>query len=266
MAIEHRREGPVAVLTLALPPVNALGLSLRRALHSAFSTLRRDDARAAVIVGGGNGFSAGGDRTEFGKPAATARPTLSRDVLDAIEHCGKPVVAALHGFAIGGGLELALACGVRVAVADTRIGLPEVGLGRFPLSGSQRLPRLLGIARAAEWMLRAETMAAGHPDATPLFDRVVDGREALLPVALELARSALVTAPLPVRNRPFPDSDPSLALRAVERRYPEEQRTAAQQALLAALRAAVEAREFQSGLDRAQALFDELVSGRPAGR
>ena len=267
MPIEHRRDGDVAVLVLDHPPVNALGLELRRGLHHAFTSLRADaTVSAVVILGGGKGFCAGGDRTEFGKPDATARPTLSRDVLHAIEHCGKPVVAALHGFAVGGGLELALACDLRVAVADTRIGLPEVGLGRFPLSGSQRLPRLVGIERAAEWMLGARMMEASHRDAARLFDRIVDGREALLPCALEVARAAIAVPPLAVRHRPFPDIDPSRALREIELRYPAAQCSPAQRALLAALRAAVDSRDFQCGLDRAQALFDELVSDRAIGQ
>ena len=76
----------------------------------------------------GKGFSAGGDKSEFGKPEASARPTLSRDVLAAVEDCGKPVVAAVHGFAVGGGLEFVLACGTRISVANARVGLPEVGI------------------------------------------------------------------------------------------------------------------------------------------
>jgi enoyl-CoA hydratase len=262
MPLEHRRVGPVAVVTFAHPPVNALGLELRRELQSFFLQVSRDEAvRAIVLAGSGRGFSAGGDRTEFGTPAATTRPTLSRDVLHAIEHCGRPVVAALHGFAIGGGFELALACDLRVVVADTRVGFPEVGIGRFPLSGSQRLPRILGVGRAAAWMLQAEVLDAAHPGAAPLLDRLVDSHEALLPAALELADSAVTAPPVPVRRRPFPDVDPIAALDSVERRYPGTERTPAQRALLAAMRAAVTASDFDAGLERAQELFDELVDG-----
>jgi 3-hydroxyacyl-CoA dehydrogenase len=244
--------------------VNALCLELRRELQSFFLEVSRDDAaRAIVLCGGGRGFSAGGDRTEFGTPAATTRPTLSRDVLHAIEHCGRPVVAALHGFAIGGGLELALACDLRVVVAGTRVGFPEVGIGRFPLSGSQRLPRILGVGRAAAWMLRGETTDAGHPEFATLFDRVVDDQASLLPVALERARAAIGLPPVPIRRRPFPDPDPVAALEDVERANPAAGRSPAQQALLDAVRAAVDSPDFQSGLDRAQQLFDELVDGTP---
>ena len=250
----------IALIRLDHPPVNAFSLALRQALVAVLERLDADETvRAVVVHGAGKGFSAGGDRTEFGTPAASERPTLSRDVLSRIEACRKPVIAAIHGFAVGGGLEFALACGARVAVASAKVGLPEVGIGRFPLSGSQRLPRLLGVERATEWMLRAETMAAAHPEAAPLFDRLVDRDEELLPSALEVARQAMHAPLRLLRHRPFPDQDPLAALRAVEARYPEANRSPAQCALLAALHAAVEAPDFQAGLDRSQVLFDGLV-------
>jgi enoyl-CoA hydratase len=267
MLVQHRTEGETALITLAHPPVNALSLGVRQGLVDALAQLRADASlTSGVIVGSGKGFCAGGDRTEFGTPDATARPTLSRDVLHAVEACGKPVVAALHGFAMGGGLELALACGLRVVVRGTRVGFPEVGIGRFPLSGSQRLPRVLGISRAADWMLRAETMPAELPEAAPLFDLVVDRFEALLPAAVELARSATKSPPAPIRQRPFPDRDPRTALQEVLLRYPHENCSPAQQAVLSALRAAVESEDFQSGLDRAQVFFDGLVGAADGGR
>jgi 3-hydroxyacyl-CoA dehydrogenase len=182
-------------------------------------------------------------------------------VLHAIEHCGKPVVAAIHGYAVGGGLELALACDLRIVAAGTRLGLPEVSIGRFPLSGSQRLPRILGVTRAATWMLQAGMYDAGYPETTALFDRIVHTPDELLPAALELARVAITMPPVPIRHRPFPDADPHGALLALDESWPCDQRSAAQRALIAALHAAVEASDFQSGLDRAQQLFDELVSG-----
>lgn len=259
MPLEYRRDGTVALLTLRHPPVNAFGLPLRTALVQAFAHIANDGSVEAVVVhGAGKGFSAGGDKSEFGKPEASSRPTLSRDVLAAVEGCGKPVVAAVHGFAVGGGLEFVLACGVRIAVADARVGLPEVGIGRFPLSGSQRLPRLIGMERAAQWMLDAQTMTADHPDASGVFDRLIEEETSLLPIAIEAARRAAASPSAPIRHRPFPDADPRAALRAViGRRAPAH--SAAQHALIAALQAAVDAPDFQTGLDRAQVLFDELV-------
>lgn len=260
MPLLYELSDGIGRIALSHPPVNALGLELRRALVAAFERIDGDDAVQAVVLhGDGKGFCAGGDRTEFGTPAAVERPTLSRDVLSRIEACRKPVVAAVHGFAVGGGLELALACSARVAVASARVGLPEVAIGRFPLSGSQRLPRLLGVACAAEWMLRAETTDASHPDAAAIFDRVVGSEDELLPEAVDLARKSLRAPRLPIRHRPFPDADPRAALDEVAARYDRNELSPAQRALLAALRAAVEARDFQAGLDRAQVLFDELV-------
>jgi 3-hydroxyacyl-CoA dehydrogenase len=260
MSLEYRCAGGVAFIAIDAPPVNAFGLPLRRALVDAFVRLRQDDAvRAVVVHGHGKGFSAGGDRSEFGRPEASARPTLSRDVLAAVESCGKPVIAAIHGFAVGGGLEFALACGARVAVASARIGLPEVTIGRFPLSGSQRLPRLVGIERAAEWMFRAETTRASDPRAALLFDRLVDRDEELLAAAAELALTATHSTLVPVRERPFLDADPSGAIRDVAARYVTDASPPAQRALLAALQAAIDAPDFQSGLDRAHVIFDALT-------
>jgi len=260
MTLDVTQSDGVAVLALRHPPVNALGLELRRALVEALERIDADASISAVVLhGAGKGFCAGGDRSEFGTPAATTRPTLSRDVLSRIEACRKPVLAAIHGFAMGGGLELALACHARIATATARVGLPEVGIGRFPLSGSQRLPRLLGIERAAGWMLRAETMAASHPDARPLFDHVVEHDDDLLPAALARARESVQAPPRLLRHRPIPDADPRSALQAVEARLATRELGPAHLALLAALHAAVESTDFQAGLDRAQVLFDELV-------
>jgi 3-hydroxyacyl-CoA dehydrogenase len=262
MAIGHRRDGTVAVLTLAHPPVNALSLALRRALFDFFVAARSDTSIAAVIVhGAGKGFCAGGDRTEFGTPDANQRPTLSRDVLDAVERCGKPVVAALHGFAMGGGLELALACTARVAVADTRVGTPEVSIGVFPLSATQRLPRVIGVARASMFMLAGASVAASDPTMAGCFDRLVSSEGELLQAANDLAHACIAAPLIPLRSRPMP-GDPVAELRAVIERCPEETLSPAQSALLRAVRAALEAASFQSGLDRAQALFDELGGTR----
>jgi enoyl-CoA hydratase len=264
MALGHRRDGTVAVITLAHPPVNALSLALRRALFDFFVAARWEVSIEAVIVhGAGRGFCAGGDLTEFGTPDANERPTLSRDVLDAVERCGKPVVAALHGFAMGGGLELALACAARVAVAGTRVGTPEVDIGVFPLSATQRLPRVIGVARAAKFMLAGASVAASDPAIADCFDRIVSGEDGLLQAALELARACVAAPPVLLRARPIP-GDPAAELQLVLERYEGKTLSPAQQALLQAVRAAVEATSFQSGLDQAQVLFDELGGTRRA--
>ena len=262
MILEHRRDWMVAVITLAHPPVNALNLALRQALYDFFGAARTDASIEAVVVhGAGGGFCAGGDRKEFGTPSANECPTLSRDVLDAIERCGKPVIAALHGYAMGGGLELALACAARVVVADTRVALPEVSIGVFPLSATQRLPRLIGVARASEFMLAGAVRAASDSSLTACFDRIVPSQDELLQVALEAAREAIAAPPVPVRERPIP-GDPIAELRRVLERHSGDALSPAARALLRAVSAAVEAPNFQAGLDRAQALFDELGGTR----
>jgi enoyl-CoA hydratase len=147
--VTYRVENGVSVVTIEHPPVNGLGHSVRHGLKTAFDTARIDGRVGAIVLtGAGRGFSAGGDIREFGTLAATAAPALSLDVHPVIEGSEKPVVAAIHGFAIGGGLETALVCHYRIVAADARIGLPELKLGVIPLSGTQRLPRVLGMDNA----------------------------------------------------------------------------------------------------------------------
>lgn len=263
MPLHSDFSGAIATLELAHPPVNALALDLRRALLEAIERADADASiRAIVLSGSGKGFCAGGDRTEFGTPAADARPTLSRDVLSRIEACGKPVVAAIHGFAVGGGLELALACHARVAVASARIGLPEVGIGTLPLSATQRLPRVLGLQAAAQMILEAELVDVETLRHTRLFDAIVADGAALRPAAVACALAAADRPLRPVSHWPWPDADPPQALQHLLATRQPDADTPAVRVALAALAAAVQAPDFQAGLDRAQALFDELGGSR----
>ena len=133
------------------PPVNALSHGVRVGLMAALERLEQEAGIAALVLrGGGRNFSAGADVREFGRPF---EPPELNEVIERTERSAKPVIAALHGNALGGGLELALACHFRIALADTRLGLPEVKLGIIPGGGgTQRLPRLIG-ARAALTMI-----------------------------------------------------------------------------------------------------------------
>ena len=171
------------------------------------------------------------------------------------------------GLRSGGGLELALACDLRVVVQGTRVGLPEVGIGRFPLSGSQRLPRVLGIVACGR-MDAACGDAAGRMPGRRTIVRSCRGsiRSAAAGRARIGASSRRSHPPTPIRHRPFPDRDQRGALREVSRALSAGEVLAAQRALLSALRAAVESEDFQAGLDRAQELFDELVGAAEAGR
>lgn len=263
MDLDLRYEERTAVLTLEHAPVNALCLGLRRALVAAFATLGTDAAIDAIVIrGAGNGFCAGGDRKEFGTTAANERPTLSRDVLGAVRACGKPAIAAMHGFAVGGGLELALACNARVAVADTRLGLPEVNIGVFPLSGTQRLPRLVGLERAADLIMTGALDRADSGAMAGVIDRIVATFEDLLPVALQVARRCASERAPGAGERPFPDPDPRATLARILQRYPAATCSPPQRAALEAITAAVQAPDFQSGLDQAQLLFDALGGNR----
>jgi 3-hydroxyacyl-CoA dehydrogenase len=168
------RQGSVAVATIDNPPVNALGAALRRDLAAAVTAVMADpEVEALVLAAAGRAFIAGADISEFGKPLA--QPILP-EVLDLIENARKPVVAAIQGVALGGGLEVALACHGRVALPAAKLGLPEIKLGIIPgAGGTQRLPRLIGAAKAFPMMLSGEPVAAQKALDLGLVDRVVEG-------------------------------------------------------------------------------------------
>ena len=167
-------DGDVAVVTLNSPPVNALSTAMRAQLVAALQRAEADNAVSAVVlIGAGRGFSGGADITEFNKPPAS--PSL-HDLLVAMEHMTKPVVAALHGMALGGGLELALTCPYRVALPSAKLGLPEVKLGLLPgAGGTQRLPRVVGAAVALDMIVSGDPVGSGRALEIGLIDEVVSG-------------------------------------------------------------------------------------------
>ena len=173
---DYTSQRAVAVITLKNPPVNALGLGLRRAIADGVERAANDASiRAIVIVGSGNAFCGGADVSEFGRPVMAASPSLW-DLFALIENSPKPVVAAINGLALGGGLELALACHYRVAAAAAQIGLPEVKLGLLPgAGGTQRLPRLVGVERALNMILSGNPVSARELAGTDLLDSTSDG-------------------------------------------------------------------------------------------
>ncbi|MBC7477458.1 MAG: enoyl-CoA hydratase/isomerase family protein [Pseudorhodobacter sp.] len=183
------RIGDTAVLTLAHPPVNALSADLRLALAQALTAAIQDAGVGAIVLcGQGRGFSAGADIAEFGKPNPTVR---LGQLAQMIEASPKPVIAALHGTALGGGLELALAAHYRIAGAGALLGLPEVNLGLLPgAGGTQRLPRLIGAPGALRLMLTGAPIRAAEALALGLIDRVVE--QDLTAAALAMAAEGLV--------------------------------------------------------------------------
>lgn len=177
----------VLEIVMANPPVNALGAKLRKQLYAAVSDAQQNSAVKAIVVrGSGKFFSAGADISEFGKPPV--EPTLTQ-VIDAIEASDKPVVAAIHGMALGGGLEVALACHYRMVTPEARLGLPEVKLGIIPgVGGTQRLPRLVGVERALTMIVSGEPVAGIDTVELGLADCLCD-EATLATEAIDYARS-----------------------------------------------------------------------------
>jgi enoyl-CoA hydratase/carnithine racemase len=189
------RQG-VALLTLDGPPTNALSHALRAGLLSSVYRAEDDpDVHGIVLTGSARAFCAGGDIREFGTPAQKRSPRQVA-IMEAIAACPKPVVAAITGVCLGGGLELAMACHARVAAADAVLGLPEIFLGLIPGGGGcQLLPRLLGMEAATEMILSGRRRPARELQGTPLLDRLVEGDA--VPEAIRLAEDlAAGTAPL----------------------------------------------------------------------
>jgi len=262
MATRYELRGSIAVVTLDNPPVNGLGLALRQGLADALSRAEADAAvRAVVLVGADRGFSAGADIRELGSVKTRAEPTLAT-VIAALEAARKPVVAAVHGVAMGGGLELALACHYRVAAPGTQVALPEVKLGLLPgAGGTQRLPRVLGAERALEMTVGGEPVKSEVLAQLPgqrLFDRLVEGE--LLTAAVAFAEEVAERRPLPrVRDLQVQHPDPHAFLEAARERVGKTSKQ------LPAPRACVEAvgaaltQPFEEGLAFERACFLRLM-------
>jgi 3-hydroxyacyl-CoA dehydrogenase len=186
MSTGYHIRGPVAVITFSNPPANVLSHEIRKGIFDSLEAARENEGiKAVIIAGSGNAFSAGADIREFNTTAASADPHI-RSVIQAIEECPKPVIAAVHSVCLGAGLELAMACHYRIAVPGTRIGLPEIKLGLAPgAGGTQRLPRILGLEAALNLILSGEEVPAESLAGTPLFDTIID--EDLLEGAIKFA-------------------------------------------------------------------------------
>ncbi|AXC50482.1 3-hydroxyacyl-CoA dehydrogenase [Paracoccus suum] len=214
-AVSYARNGEIAVITVDSPPVNALSAAVRQGLVTAMERFAADDAQAAVLCCAGRTFIAGADISEFGKPP---QPPLLPEVIGLIEAASRPVIAALHGTVLGGGLEVALGAHGRVALAGTRLGLPEVTLGLLPgAGGTQRLPRLTGLESAVDLITSGRQISAEDALGLGLIDTVAEGGD---PCAAGIAEArhwiAEGRGPRPVSALPAPAIDvPALpALRA----------------------------------------------------
>ncbi len=207
MSADYKVHGDVAVISLNNPPVNGLGLSTRQAITEGVEKAVQDASiKAIVITGHGKAFSGGADIREFGSPKATQEPNLL-SVIAQIENCAKPVVAAVHTVAMGGGLELALGCHYRITAPGASIALPEVKIGLLPgAGGTQRLPRVLGVEPALNMIVSGEAIKSEMLAMLPgqkLFDKMSASPDSLMDEALKFAREVSATRPLPrVRDLP----------------------------------------------------------------
>ena len=255
--------GDIALIQIDNPPVNAVGHAVRSGLLRALQAAKANDGvKGIVIACKGNTFCAGADIKEFGKPRLP--PSLA-NVIAEIETIGKPVIAALHGTPYGGGLELALACHVRVATAATRLGLPEVKLGLLPgAGGTQRLPRAIGPVKALQRIVSGEPMTAAEALADGLIHGIAEGD--VTQAAIHFAR---MTAASGKTTQLLRDRDDKLApVRADRSAFDAAasnllKRRRGEHAPASCVKAVANAIDlpFEEGLVAERALFDELLTG-----
>ncbi|QJI40153.1 3-hydroxyacyl-CoA dehydrogenase [Pseudomonas sp. ADAK2] len=260
--IHYRVEENLALIGLARPPVNALGQALRAALAEAYDRAIADpDVRAIVLYGEGRAFSAGADIAEFGSASAFATPDLA-SLLNRLSQSEKPLIAAIGGLALGGGLEVALACGYRISEVSARLGLPEAKIGLLPgAGGTQRLPRLVGAEVALDMILSGEPVWAVRAREIGLVDRLVKGQQTLLDAACDFARELLTQAApaQPAWRRPQPEDQlPAGFFDDFERARAARWRGQIAPGLaLAAVKAACEL-PLEQGLAHEQVLFKQV--------
>src|SRR5689334_5919960 len=197
--VRYEVEDGIGVITVDNPPVNALGPGVREGIIDGVERGNADpNVKAMVLIGAGRSFIAGADIRQFGKP----RPQPARRSTDVLDDSAKPVVAAIHGYALGGGLEHALACNYRIVVPSAKVGLPEVLIGILPGGGgTQRLPRLIGPKAALEMIVSGRHVPAEEARKLGIVDAIVAGKD-LRAEAIAFAKQVSAKRPLPrVRDR-----------------------------------------------------------------
>ncbi len=262
MPVAYERQDDIAVVTVNNPPVNALSQTVRQGLLDALALAMADDkAKAVVVLGAGRTFIAGADIREFGKPPMA--PRLS-EVVSAYEDAPKPVIAALHGTALGGGLEFALGCHYRVAVTSAKAGLPEVHLGLIPgAGGTVRTPLLTGAAAAIDMVTTGRQVPAHEAQQTGLLDAVYDTYTPL-EAGLQFARKA-IDENMPVRRaRDVQDkleADRAKIAELRESRAAIEKTARGQTSPLVGLDAVLATLEmpFEEALKNERTLFEDLL-------
>lgn len=194
----------VAIATIQRPPANALSRSLIQEVDEMISAIEEDDSiRVILLHGEGRFFSAGADIKEFKEVASGKEFSIlaqsGQQVFERLETFSKPVIAAIHGAALGGGLELAMACHIRYVAADAKLGLPELQLGLIPgFAGTQRLPRYVGMAKAAEMLFTSEPISGEEAVQAGLANKAFPVEE-LLPKSLEIAKKIAQKSPVALK-------------------------------------------------------------------
>ena len=258
--VDLSNDGDIAVVTVNSPPVNALGAKVRDGLDAAFTKANADaSAKAIVLICEGKTFIAGADISEFGKPPKGA--PLGK-VLDAIEASSKPVVAAIHGTALGGGFETALVAHYRVAVPSAKVGLPEVHLGLLPgAGGTQRLPRIVGVEKALELITSGQHVPAKVAAAAGAIDQIVDEGN-LRQGAIDFAKS-VIGKPLKKVRDLTAKADPQVFAAFRKANAKKFRGLDAPEACIKAVEAAVNL-PFDEGMKEERRLFSTLVTGPQA--
>jgi len=261
--VRFEKHGAIGVITVDNPPVNALSPGVPEGIIASVDKGVADpDVKAMVLIGAGRSFIAGADIRQFGK----GRPPLKRKTYDAFEESSKPIVAAIHGYALGGGLENALGCHYRIAVASAKVGLPEVLIGLLPGGGgTQRLPRLIGPKLALDLIVAGRHVPAEEAQGMGILDRVIPADGDLLKAAIAFAEEIADKRPLPlIREKTdkieawkasgediFAAKKKEIARRARNQIAPYNN--------IKAVQAACEL-PFDEGIKRERELFEELVN------
>jgi 3-hydroxyacyl-CoA dehydrogenase len=209
--VSLERQGDVGVITVNYPPVNALGPGVAEGIKDCIASGNTDPTiKAIVLIGAGRSFIAGADIRGFG--TNRPRPPLGERVYDVLDGSSKPVIAAIHGYALGGGLEIAMACHYRIALPSAKVGLPEVLIGILPGGGgTQRLPRLIGAKAALDMIVTGRHVPAPEAKKLGIIDELLPENADLLESAVAYGTRIMGARPLPrVRDRAVKLADPSI--------------------------------------------------------
>jgi 3-hydroxyacyl-CoA dehydrogenase len=260
--VSLQRHGAVSVISIDNPPVNALSQAVREGLVTCIDTAEADEECQAIVIRcDGRTFIAGADIKEFGKPPL--EPYLP-DVVNRIEACEKPVIAAIHGTALGGGFETAMGCHYRIADPTGAVGLPEVNLGLLPgACGTQRLPRLTGAAKALDIMLSGRPVKASAALEAGAIDEVTDGSD-LREAAIAFAEAKMAGGPRRISEMSMPDTDPAVFEEARKRIAPKTRGLISPGKIIDAVELATKV-SFGDGCAKEREFFVECMASPQSG-